>query len=53
VTLPFRWLLDVWARDLAVVVGRFCLDAAGPPEHRELRLVDPDLHGRTATITIG
>ena len=45
--LPFTWLLDVWARDLTTVQGRFCLDAAPGTavdgEHWELATVSPDL----------
>jgi hypothetical protein len=36
--LPFGWLVDVWAKDLATIWGRFCLDAA-------------TLDGRTWTLT--
>jgi hypothetical protein len=45
--LPFAWLLDVWSRDLASVLGRFCLDAeAGPSADGacwQLATVAPDL----------
>ena len=45
--LPFAWLLDVWARDLTTVQGRFCLDAkhrsTAGAEHWELTTVAPDL----------
>lgn len=47
VKLPFAWLLDVWARDLTTVQGRFCLNAkpggTAGGEHWELAAVAPDL----------
>jgi hypothetical protein len=45
--LPFAWLVDVWARDLTTVQGRFCLDAkpgsTAYGERWELATVAPDL----------
>jgi hypothetical protein len=45
--LPFTWLLDVWARDLTTVQGRFCLDVkprgAAGGERWELATIAPDL----------
>jgi hypothetical protein len=42
--LPFGWLVDVWARGLDVVWGRFCLSAATVDGHEwELLTVGPDL----------
>jgi MFS family permease len=38
-TVPFAWLIRVWARGLAVVGGRFCLDAETDD-------------GRTFTLTV-
>jgi hypothetical protein len=42
--LPFSWLVDVWARGLDVVWGRFCLSAATANGREwELLTVGPDL----------
>ncbi len=50
--LPFRWLVDVWARGLEVIWGRFCLAATTNDDHRwELLTVGPDL-GEPATLTL-
>jgi hypothetical protein len=42
--LPFGWLVDVWAKDLATIWGRFCV-AAATDDGRTWRLVTvgPDL----------
>lgn len=50
--LPFGWLVEVWARDLATIWGRFCL-AATTTDGRSWRLttVGPDL-GPPALITV-
>lgn len=43
-TLPFAWLVRVWARGLAVMAGRFCLDAATEDGRTfTLTTVAPDL----------
>jgi hypothetical protein len=43
-TLPFSWLVDVWAKGLAVIWGRFCLAAATEDGRRfTLTTVAPDL----------
>lgn len=51
VALPFRWLVDVWARGLEVIWGRFCL-AVSTTDARtwQLLTVGPDL-GEPATLT--
>jgi hypothetical protein len=50
--LPFGWIVDVWARGLAVVWGRFCLAAGSADGLRwELTTVGPDL-GRPAVVTL-
>jgi hypothetical protein len=42
--LPFGWLVDVWARGLELVWGRFCLSATSDNGHAwELLTVGPDL----------
>jgi hypothetical protein len=46
-SLPFGWLLDVWARGLAIVQGRFCLGAATTDGSVwSLQTVAPDLRMR-------
>jgi hypothetical protein len=42
VSLPFSWLADVWARDLAIVTGRFCLAATFADGRWELTTIGPD-----------
>jgi hypothetical protein len=45
VRLPFAWLVEVWAREVAIVAGRLCL-AAAPDEARggwRLTTLAPDL----------
>ena len=39
--LPFGWLSRVWARDLAVVAGRFCLAAEVSAGRWRLSVLDP------------
>jgi hypothetical protein len=42
--VPFGWLVDVWARGLELVWGRFCLSATSDDGHEwELLTVGPDL----------
>jgi hypothetical protein len=42
--VPFRWLVDVWARSLPVVQGRFCLSAETADGHEwALQTIAPDL----------
>ena len=42
--LPFSWLVDVWAKGLAVIWGRFCLAATTDDDRRfTLTTVAPDL----------
>jgi hypothetical protein len=50
--LPFGWLVEVWARDLATIWGRFCL-AATTTDGRSwsLTTVGPDL-GSPGLITV-
>jgi hypothetical protein len=50
--LPFSWLLDVWAKGLATVYGRFCLGAeTGDGRQWRLTTVAPNLDG-TEEITV-
>ncbi len=49
--LPFGWLSRVWALDLAVVAGRFCLAAEVTPGRWRLSVLDPDL-GPPQRLTI-
>jgi hypothetical protein len=40
----FGWIIEVWAKGLATVLGRFCLAAVPVADHRwELSVVGPDL----------
>jgi hypothetical protein len=50
--LPFAWLVEVWAKDLATIWGRFCLSAT-TEDGRSWRLatVGPDL-GPPAVVTL-
>jgi hypothetical protein len=41
--LPFGWLVDVWAKGLAVTAGRFCLAATRSGGRWTLSTVGPDL----------
>jgi hypothetical protein len=41
--LPFRWLAEVWARDLATIAGRFSLAATHSGNQWTLLTVGPDL----------
>jgi hypothetical protein len=41
--VPFGWLIEVWARGLAMVWGRFCLSAVPAGAALELSVVGPDL----------
>ena len=41
--LPLRWLVDVWAKGLAVTAGRFCLAARASGGRWTLSAVAPDL----------
>jgi hypothetical protein len=49
--LPFAWLVEVWARDLSVVFGRFCLAATREGSRWTLTTVGPEL-GETRPITV-
>jgi hypothetical protein len=49
--LPFAWLLDVWAHDLTLVMGRFCLAATHADTRWTLTAVTPDL-GPPHRVTI-
>jgi hypothetical protein len=50
--LPFAWLVEVWARGLATVFGRFCLTADTSSGRRwTLTTVGPDM-GELATIVV-
>jgi len=50
--LPFSWLVDVWARGLATVAGRFCLAAeTGDGRTWRLTTVAPDL-GATGVLML-
>jgi hypothetical protein len=52
VALPFTWLVDVWAKGLAISWGRFCLSAeTGDGQHWELGTIGPDL-GPEQTIMV-
>ncbi len=52
--LPFGWLVEVWARGLEVVWGRFCLNATTTDGHEwKLRTVGPELDEPTVlTVTL-
>lgn len=52
--LPFAWLGDVWARDLATIMGRFTLSATGIGNGQwSLLTVGPgEEHPRTITIRL-
>jgi hypothetical protein len=42
--LPIAWLGEVWARNLSIVAGRFCLTAStGDGRSMELQVIAPDL----------
>jgi len=50
--LPFGWLVDVWAKDLATIWGRFCLSATTDDGCSwRLTTVPPDL-GSPAVVTL-
>ena len=49
--LPFAWLVEVWARGLSVVFGRFCLAAANDGDRWTLTTVGPEL-GEARPMTI-
>jgi hypothetical protein len=50
--LPFAWLVEVWAKGLATIYGRFCLGAATTDGRRwTLTTVGPDL-GEPETVTV-
>jgi hypothetical protein len=50
--LPFGWLVDVWAKDLAMIWGRFCLGAATNDGHTwMLTTVGPDF-GSPSLVTL-
>jgi hypothetical protein len=53
-TIPFGWLLEVWARGLELVWGRFCLAASTTDGHAwELCTVEPSLDApSTLTLTL-
>ena len=55
VQLPFRWLIDVWARGVSVVLGRFAMKLLDSEDDRQRVLtVSPDLRDvRPVTISIG
>ncbi len=55
VRLPFSWLIDVWARGVSVVLGRFATKVLDSEDHRQRVLtVSPDLRDvRPVTISIG
>jgi len=50
--LPFGWLVDVWARGLITIWGRFCVGAAPAPGGWTLSTVGPDL-GPAAPVAVG
>jgi hypothetical protein len=53
--LPFRWLIDVWARGVPVVLGRFTIGLTDSEDKRQRVLtVDTDLRDvRPVTISLG
>jgi hypothetical protein len=55
VRLPFRWLIDVWARGVSVVLGRFATQLLDAEDERQRVLtVSHDLRDvRPVTISIG
>jgi hypothetical protein len=52
VRLPFGWIVDVWARGLLTVSGRFCLRAAPAEAGWILSTVGPEL-GPPALVAVG
>jgi hypothetical protein len=55
VRLPFRWLIDVWARGVSVILGRFAMQLLDAEDERQRVLtVSSDLRDiRPVTISIG
>ena len=53
--LPFRWLIDIWARGVSVVLGRFATQLLDAEDERQRVLtVSSDLRDiRPVTISIG
>jgi hypothetical protein len=53
--LPFRWLIDVWARGVSVVLGRFATQLLDAEDERQRVLtVSSDFRDvRPVTISIG
>jgi len=53
--LPFGWVADVWAKGLAVTLGRLCLETIDATDNRiVLSSIDPDLTDpRPLTLTLG
>ena len=50
--LPFGWLVDVWAKDLATIWGRFCISATTDDGCSwRLTTVSPDL-GSPSVVTV-
>jgi hypothetical protein len=51
--LPFGWLVDVWANDLTIIAGRFCLAATNDHGNWTLSTVGPDFRAvRPITIEL-
>jgi hypothetical protein len=52
--LPFRWLSDIWVKELSVVLSRFALSSpSSQPDHLELLTISPDFTElRPVTISL-
>lgn len=51
-SLPFRWVADVWARGLAVLLGRFVLSVSQVAEDRLLLVTSADDFAGTSTMEL-
>jgi hypothetical protein len=53
--LPFRWLTDIWARNVSVVLGRFALELlTSTDEKQRVMSINPELDDvRPVTISLG
>lgn len=49
--LPLTWLRDVWAKEIATVWSRFCLQATADDGSLTLTTIGPDL-GAVEVVTI-
>ena len=53
VSVPHRWLIDVWAHGLETFAGELVLDARHRPDELVLDVVDTDLTTRRLTVRTG